>query len=261
MPFSDVVLVILIIAVAYVALRIVDARTNQWVARETQQSSQQVEARLWSLLLAEMERRLRPLWNELDDIQHRLDNLMDEIEQKRAVTTATNASTILLICGNEAFCQTDRHALRRTNMDYQRLPSATKEEISDELQRARENHDPYRLIHISAHASPEGILLGNELVAPGWWNDHLDGVHLLVLAVCQGAAIADQLAGLVDVVVSVREGIDNQLAGEFTYVFWSSVQEGSDPREAYRQARKSLPAVAEYVSIRADMRGGKARAN
>lgn len=259
MPISDIVLVVLIIAAAYVALRIIDARANRWIAREAQQSSQQVENRLWAMLLAEMERRLRPLWSEVDDVQRRLDNIVDEAEQRRGTSVAINASTILLICGNEMFCETDRHALRRANVDYQRLRSATKADVSAELQRARENHDPYRLIHISAHASPEGILLGDDLAEPGWWNDHLDGVHLLVLAVCQGTAIADQLAGLVDVVVSVRDGIDNQLAGEFTYVFWAGVGEGRDPREAYRQARKRLPAIAEHVSIRADMCAGKTR--
>lgn len=200
------------------------------------------------------------------ELEHRVDFLVEQLQKAGIqihelevqlslhppiVPPSLPTKPLLLICGTDAtMCDTDRHALRRAGVAFQRIYHATMRNIEDELRRRRQDGTLYPWLHITAHAGPEGVALADGLATPAWWNERLDGITVVFLATCQGGAIADQLAGLVRAVIFVHEEIGDRDASDFTYAFWRRMKEGVDPHQAYRQALLEAPQVAEFVDIR-----------
>lgn len=157
---------------------------------------------------------------------------------------------MLLICGPDpTLCEADRSAIRRTRITFTRLINATRQQVEDELDRRRADQSLYPWIHITAHASSDGVLLADGIASPHFWNEALIGCQVVFLAACKSAAVADALAGLVTVVY-VLEDIENMDASAFTYAFWRWMKEHNDPVRAYRMAVTDVPQVAEYTDIR-----------
>lgn len=157
---------------------------------------------------------------------------------------------LMLICGDdEEMCNNDRQALRRAGIAFQRLAHASKRVVEDELRRRRQDNTLYRWVHVTAHAGPLGIQLASELADPSWWGRTFDGIEVMFLAACETSTVADELAGMMTVIFMQQE-VNERDAADFTYAFWSQMAERKTPIEAYRNALRTVPAVAEFVDFR-----------
>lgn len=162
----------------------------------------------------------------------------------------TLPAPILLIGGDPKILENDRNALQRAGADFVTVRDATKEEIKRRLQRAREDHKPYRRVHISAHGTDEAIQLADGPATGKWWNDVLVGVEVVFLAACHSSGVGDWLAGKNRAVIEMDSNVEEELAYQFTYLFWRSVLTGRGTAEAFTLARSELPAIADQVSVR-----------
>ena len=193
----------------------------------------------------ELEHRINFLWNELQAARARI----VELEEQRN-HVGMPIKPLLLICGpDNKICDSDRHALRRAQISFQRLMEATKETVTQELRRKRESGILYPWLHITAHAIEEGIALMDGIAPPAFWNEILDGIEVVVLAACKSTKVADELAGMMTVIY-ITEDIGDRDASSFTYAFWRRMREHNDPVEAYRQAIGEATQVAEFTDIR-----------
>lgn len=246
----DTLILLALIVVVFAFLRWLDRQKVIDLQTEMVAQRKRYEARI-----QELERRVDFLVEQLQKAGIQIHDLEQQLAHHPITvspeTTTPPAKPLLLICGTSATtCDADRHALRRAGIAFQRLYHATQRSIEDELRRRRQDGTLYPWLHISAHASPEGVALADGLASPSWWHERLDGIEVVFLATCQGAAIADELAGLVKAVVFVHEEIGDRDASDFTYAFWRRLKEGGDPHQAYRQALLEAPQVAEFVDIR-----------
>lgn len=222
-----------------------DEHTVQRLEYDMTQQKQAYENRI-----KELEAQVKFLLDELTKTKLEIEVLKKNTQALRQNATPP-APRVLLICGgDDRFCNSDRQALRRANVPFERLVHATKADIIAELRRKREDANPWRRVHISAHASSEGILLADGMADPAWWNEVLDGVTGIVLAACKTMAVADSVAGLVPYVVAIRENINNEDASQFTFSFWRAVADGLFMPEAFERAVAETPQVAEFVSLR-----------
>jgi PAS domain-containing protein len=216
-----------------------------WIEHEMAAEKKRYETRI-----DELEKQVRFLLGELT----RANNKIQELEKSTAALrqSASVPARVLLICGNEdRFCNADRQALRRANVSFERLTGANKERIKAELRRKREDGRAWRMAQVSSHAGDAGIHLADgQLAEPEWWNETLEGFVCVVLAACQTMTVADAIAGLVRYVVAIREDIYDADAAEFTFSFWRGVVDGLLIPEAFEQALRETPQLAEYVSLR-----------
>jgi hypothetical protein len=222
-----------------------ESHSLPWLESEMAEQEKRYKARI-----DELERQVRFLLSELT----KANNKIQELEKSTAVLRQSAAvpARVLLICGNDdRFCNSDRQALRRANVSFERLTLATKDRIKAELRRKREDGRPWRMAQVSSHAGDAGIQLADgQLADPAWWNETLEGFICVVLASCQTMIVADSIAGLVRYVIAIREDIENPDAAEFTFSFWRGVVDGLLIPEAFDQALRETPQVAEYVAIR-----------
>lgn len=193
----------------------------------------------------ELENRVNFLWNELQVARARIVELQEERNN-----VGMPIKPLLLICGpDNKICDSDRHALRRAHISFQRLLESTKEKVTEELRRKREAGQIYPWLHITAHAIEEGIALMDGIAPPAFWNEILDGIEVVVLAACKSTKVADELAGMVTVIY-ISEDIGDRDASSFTYAFWRRMREHGDAVKAYRQAINEATQVAEFTDIR-----------
>lgn len=199
--------------------------------------------------IAELEERVKWLLNQYQDAMARIQEL-EAANRSGVPKNESPAKPMLLLCGpDNALCDSDRHALRRAQISFQRLVDCNRQQLEDELRRRRQDGTLYTWVHITAHATAEGIRLRDGVADPSFWNETLIGIKVVFLAACQTAAVADALAGMVTVVY-VLEDIENRDASAFTYAFWRRMREHGDPQRAYRQAVLEAPQVAEFTDIR-----------
>lgn len=219
--------------------------SSQWIEHEFESQKKIYESRI-----DELEQQIKFLLSELTKANNKIFELEKSTQILRQSTIVP--ARVLLVCGNDdRFCNSDRQALRRANVSFERLNGATKERIRAELRRKREDGRPWRMAQISSHAGDAGIQLANgEIADPVWWNETFEGFICVVLAACQTMTVADAIAGLVRYVVAIREDIENQDAAEFTFSFWRGVVDGKLIPEAFEDALKETPQVAEFVVLR-----------
>lgn len=200
--------------------------------------------------IAELEERVKWLLNQYQGAMARIAELEASSLHGGITKIELPAKPMLLLCGpDNALCDADRHALRRAQISFQRLVDCNRQQLEEELRRRRQDGTLYTWVHITAHATPEGIRLKDGVADPSFWNETLTGIKVVFLAACQTAAVADALAGMVTVVY-VLEDIENRDASAFTYAFWRRMREHGDPVRAYRQAVLEAPQVAEFTDIR-----------
>lgn len=196
----------------------------------------------------------------IQELERRVEWLVDQLRQAgktvedhpvlAEVKALSPAKPLLIACGSDmAMCNADRQALRRAGISFQRMYSADRASIDNELRRRRQDGTLYRWLHITAHADESGIALADGVADPAWWSERLDGIEVVFLAACKTATVADALAGLTTVIF-VQEDIENRDAADFTYAFWRQMKEHGDPRRAYNQAIQDTPQVAEFTDIR-----------
>jgi len=158
---------------------------------------------------------------------------------------------LLLIGGaDEDLFNRDRQALRKARVKFQRLTQATRNDITKELSRRRLDSTLYLWVVISAHAGPEGILLTDGIAPPDFWSEQLEGIQLVLLASCSSATTADQLAGMVDMIIYFMEDVGRQDASDFMYALVRQLIDGTPPQLAYQKALEEVPQVSEFVDLR-----------
>lgn len=186
-----------------------------------------------------------------NELERQLRDALNTIPKQITISAVTPLiKPLLLICGpDNNLCLADRTALRRAGIAFHRLINASRDDVENELRRRRQDNTLYPWVHVTAHAGKEGVLLADGLADADWWSDTFDGVEVLFLASCTSSAVADKLAGMM-AVVYMQEDVKSADAADFTYAFWSSMAVKNDPLEAYRQALRAVPAVAEFVDFR-----------
>lgn len=158
--------------------------------------------------------------------------------------------SLLLVCGNSAFGQQDENAITRAGMLHIRLADASFDDLAEEIQRRRLNHDLYKYVQISAHADRNGIQLKDGLANTYKLAEVLQGVELAILAGCSDIRVADKLIGSVEAVISVREEVVSELMENFSYSFWRSMNTGRSIRDSYERAKAEVPEIATYIDLR-----------
>ena len=80
--------------------------------------------------------------------------------------------------------------------------------------------------------------------------EQLEGIQLVLLASCSSATTADQLAGMVDIVIYFMEDVGRQDASDFMYALVRQLTDGTPPQLAYQKALEEVPQVSEFVDLR-----------
>lgn len=158
---------------------------------------------------------------------------------------------VLLVCGDEEFCTSDRRALRRSGLLFLRLMYPTAQALAEELRRRRSDGNLYPIIHFSSHGTPTGIeLFENNSISGEELSELVDGVDLVFLNTCSNVLIADSLADVVNYVILVYEDIENALAEQFASEFYIQYARGRTITQAFKHALSIVPEVSEYVDLR-----------
>jgi len=248
---TDILIVIVVVVAVFGAMRWTEKKWGHRFSESEYESKMTELEKRYEEKVADLEKRVRWLLDELEQAKARIREL--EKTQTSAASHRNDmipAKPLLFICGPDmSLCEIDRQALRRVGVSFQRLHMATRQAVENELRRRRQDNTLYPWLHVTAHASEDGILLTDGIASPAFWNDMLPGVQVVFLAACQTASVADALAGMVTVIY-VLEDIDNRDASDFTYAFWRRMREHGDPQRAYRQAVVEAPQIAEFTDIR-----------
>jgi hypothetical protein len=159
--------------------------------------------------------------------------------------------TVLVCTGPDSELLLDLAALRAvraaTGLRFQRLLNATRSKLSESLRRQRSLGHPVEYMHMSLHATAEGLELADGVVDGNWLSERLAGVRVLLLASCESDSIGDWL-GVVPYVITLAECIAHEDAAALTQHFWHGIGLGKEPGEALDEAlTRCPPAVGEYV--------------
>lgn len=214
----------------------------------------------WQKRVQMLERDIAGLQRMLVEKQNEIDQLRERIRQlERGVitdnpNTPTERRRVLLVgIGDDAMLQEDLAQLRRvqsqTNIRISRLLPVSKASLERTIERHRAAGNPVRLLHLSVHSGPQGLLFSDGTADGLWLSQHLAGVEIAVLAGCSNDAVADMLR-VVPAVVSMREDVNNHDASLFSGAFWLAVGLGMDANEAFERALQRAPAVVgEFVEL------------
>lgn len=268
---SDVITVLIIVVLAFIALRWAERKIGHRIGEDAE--SLHYEQKIVNLenqikdqrdeyekqkaqdtqRILELERRIDFLVGELQRAGIRIRDLEQGATKKESHLPPKPdlpAKPLVLVVGSSPqMGEVDRQSLRRANIPFHRLLAATKADVIAFLRGQRQNGTLPPWMHVSAHAGPDGVELADGLTPPSWWNEHCQGMQVVFLAACKTAKVAEALAGLVTVIF-IYEDIGDQDASAFTYAFWRRMHEHGDPLKAYRQAVIEAPQIAEFTDIR-----------
>ena len=192
--------------------------------------------------------------NEIDTLNRRIRDLERGVTQADNQATAGERRRVLLVgLGDDLMLSEDLAQLRRvqaqTNIRISRLLPVSKASLERTIERHRAAGNPVRLLHLSVHSGPQGLLFSDGIADGMWLSQHLAGVEIAVLAGCSNDAVADMLR-VVPAVVSMREDVNNHDASLFSGAFWLAVGHGMDANEAFERALQRAPAlVGEFVEL------------
>lgn len=202
--------------------------------------------------VASLQRMLVEKQNEIDALNKRIRDL-ERGEPQDAPVSNERRRVLLVGLGDDAMLQEDLAQLRRvqaqTNIRISRLLPVSRASLERTIERHRAAGNPVRLLHLSVHSGPQGLLFSDGTADGMWLSQHLAGVEIAVLAGCSNDAVADMLR-VVPAVVSMREDVNNHDASLFSGAFWLAVGQGMDANEAFERALQRAPAlVGEFVEL------------
>lgn len=185
---------------------------------------------------------------EIDALRHQIDEL-----KARMVTTEDRwrleRKALLVALASDVAGWMDLAATRAQpiGLTVTRLNGVTKERLKRFIDRGRMYNRPVELLHIGAHAGPDGIKFDDEMADANWLSEHLAGVKVLLIAGCSADALGDWL-GVVPYVVTMAEDVADDDAAKFAQAFWAEIGAGRDPGLALDAALMRAPAgMEEYV--------------
>lgn len=164
--------------------------------------------------------------------------------------TATPDTPMLLICGDESFCDNDELQLVRAGIEYRKFEHATLTQIEGEFQRRRLDGTLYPWVHISAHGTVDGWVLSSGIMTAEWAARHFRGVRILFAASCDSQAVGDVVHGIVASVVVVYGARGSGAISTFAGIFWSEMARSGDVKAAYLLAREKCPELRNFVDLR-----------
>jgi hypothetical protein len=253
-----------------------------WLAlrAETRKARGTLETREERMLseIAELESTVQTLLKKLNEAQREIDLLKAAREEERAqLKTALERireleimyeiapgkpltrltpkhkllRPLLVVCGPDAnIVGADLATLDAIGIRYIRLLAATQADVSDELNRAREDGRLYRWLLVSAHAGPEGVMLADGVAPSDFWMKHVLGLEVVGIAACRGTNIADHLRDKVGFVWYFREGVENVAANRFVQKFFQRLNGGEDAESAFCACLDAVPEVAAFADYR-----------
>lgn len=203
--------------------------------------------------VASLQRMLVEKQNEIDALNKRIRDLERGGPQDSTPASNERRRVLLVGMGDDAMLQEDLAQLRRvqatTNIRISRLLPVSKASLERTIERHRAAGNPVRLLHLSVHSGPQGLLFSDGIADGMWLSQQLAGVEIAVLAGCSNDAVADMLR-VVPAVVSMREDVNNHDASLFSGAFWLAVGQGMDANEAFERALQRAPAVVgEFVEL------------
>lgn len=160
------------------------------------------------------------------------------------------AKPLLLVQCNQIFGEDDALAIRRVGIPFHRLKNCMSGDLDRYLQAGRQDHTTPWWCQISAHMGADGIQFADGVKTPTWLSQRIRNIRVLVLAGCENEEVGAQLVGLARHVVIVYEAIESQYAQDFSFAFWSAINKGAEPSDAFARALDECPQVSEFVSMR-----------
>lgn len=203
--------------------------------------------------IAAMQKVQDILFEQLDEARSKMMDLQRQVDTstRHLPQSDVPATPLLVAVGADSMLSLDLAALRavetETGMEFRRIQDASLRDIKQHLDRGRLNGRPYDKLHLSVHASSEGILLGGKVINSIELSEILRGIRILVIAGCESSHIGDYL-GVVPYVVTLSEKVSNSDASLFARAFWTEIGRKKDSTEALRLALLRAPSgVGEFV--------------
>jgi len=239
-----------------------------WRARRSPQllvsREQALERRISELegTVASLQRLLYEKEQQNGTLQHQVATLTARVQELERVAPQTAQAdsapkagqqpTLLVVLGDDPALRVDLNVLREVEQHgwrVSRIYPATKDRLSQTLNRYRSNGRPIQYVHMAVHSGVEGLVFRGEIVTSDWLSDNLKSVRVLLINGCNSDAVGDWV-GVVPVVVAMREEIGHEDAALFARLFWVAIAGGASPEDAYYSARDRSPqGVSEFVEL------------
>ncbi len=196
---------------------------------------------------------IEKLQKMLYDKQAQVETLTErvrQLEQMEVKVPSKRKPSIVLAVGTDKMLKVDIARLRGIKtLRLSVIDNATKDELRSLLEERRSSGQPVKLLHLSTHSGPNGVLFADGLADGQWLSENLKDVEILVLAGCKAHRVASLLT-IVPAVISMRDEIENSDASSFSYHFWFAVGEGQEAEDAFHYAlNKSRDVVSEMAEF------------
>lgn len=195
------------------------------------------------------------LTNMLYEKQAKVEELTERVRQLEQVGGASKPvskrkPSLALVVGTDKMLKIDIAKLRGIKtLRLSVIDNASKDELRGFLEERRSSGSPVRLLHLSTHSGPDGVLFSDGLADGEWLSENLKDVEVLVMAGCKAHRVASLLT-IVPFVVSMRAEIENTDASTFSYHFWFAIGEGQEAEDAFHYAlEKSRDVVSEMAEF------------
>lgn len=195
------------------------------------------------------------LQSMLYDKQAKVEELTERVRQLEQTGSKDKATSkrkpgLVLAVGVDKMLKIDVAKLRGIKtLRLSVIDNASKDELRGILEERRSGGSPVRLLHLSTHSGPEGVLFSDGLADGEWLSENLKDVEVLVMAGCKAHRVASLLT-VVPFVVSMRAEIENTDASTFSYHFWFAIGEGQEAEDAFHYAlEKSRDVVSEMAEF------------
>lgn len=180
---------------------------------------------------------------------HYLEQVIEDADMDSRVVDFARPD-LLLVTTIDDIQQTDEIALNRAGVNYRRIARADRNAVEAELRRRRQEDALYRHVVFSGHMNDAGMYMADgEILDAYWFNMNLPGVKLVIFNGCESTAIASDLVGVVDYVISMSEKIPNKVAGGFLWAFWNAMKDSKSIPAAFGVAKAYEPTAAPYIDL------------
>ena len=188
--------------------------------------------------------------------QERSDWQIEKIYQskERPVPEGRPVLPLVVVIGPDRDLDVDLAVFRKLQaqglVSFRRLRPGNSKTLERYLERKRMDKHPTRYVHFSLHGGREGLVFEDGVITGIQLSELLQGVEVLFLDACYGDWVAD-LLGVVPVVVSLMEEIENHDAALLAEAFWGELaQTPTDPEGAYERAlHRCPPVVGEFAEL------------
>jgi uncharacterized coiled-coil protein SlyX len=187
--------------------------------------------------------------------QAKVEELTERVRQLEQAGTgrlvgSKRKPNLVLAIGTDKALRIDVAKLRGIrNLRLSVIDNASKSDLRSLLDERRSSGSPVRLLNLSAHSGPDGVLFSDGLADYEWLSENLKDIEVLVLAGCKAHRVASLLT-VVPFVVSMRDLIEHNDASTFCYHFWFAIGEGQEAENAFHYAlEKSRDVVSEMAEF------------